>query len=87
MYKLKELNDEDVKRLEKSIMCAYQVYGDAVGVFYLLEKDGQEYILHNEANVFMVISEEEKELFLKLEFSQYIFKYQNQYNDGYIQKR
>lgn len=58
MYKIKELRDEDVKRLEKSIMCAYQVYGDVVGVFYLLEKDGKEYLLHNEANVFMVISEE-----------------------------
>ena len=28
-----------------------------------------------------------KELFSTLEFAQYIFKYQNQYNDGYIQIR
>lgn len=60
MYKLKELREEDVKRFKKSIMCAYQIYGDVVGVFYLVEKDGKEYLLHNEENVFMIISEEEK---------------------------
>ena len=58
MYKLKELRDEDVERHADCIKCAYQVYGDVVGVFYLLEKDGKEYILHNQDNVFMVISEE-----------------------------
>lgn len=40
--------------------------------------------LHNDL---LIDTDDIKELFLKLEFSQYIFKYQNQYNDGYIQKR
>ena len=57
MYKLKELTDNDVLRHELSIRCAYQVYGDVVGSFYLLEKDGKESILHNEDNIFMIIDE------------------------------
>lgn len=57
MYKLKELTDYDVLNHETAIRCAYQVYDDVVGVFYLLEKDGKEYILHNYDNVFMVIEE------------------------------
>lgn len=57
MYKLKELTDNDVLRYELSIRCAYQVYGDVVGSFYLLEKDGKESILHNEDNIFMIIDE------------------------------
>lgn len=57
MYKLKELTDNGVLRHELSIRCAYQVYGDVVGSFYLLEKDGKESILHNEDNIFMIIDE------------------------------
>ena len=57
MYKLKELTDNDVLRHELSIRCAYQVYGDVVGTFYLLEKDGKESILHNKDNIFMIIDE------------------------------
>ena len=57
MYKLKALTDQDVVNHETAIRCAYQVYDDVVGVFYLLEKDGKEYILHNYDNVFMVVEE------------------------------
>ena len=35
----------------------------------------------------LIDTEDIKELFSKIEFTKYIFKYQNQYNDGYIQKR
>ena len=59
MYKLKELTDQDVEKHELGIRCAYQVYGDVVGVFYLVEKDGKEYVLHNCENVFMLIEEYE----------------------------
>lgn len=57
MYKLKELTDNDVLRHELSIRCAYQVHGDVVGTFYLLDKDGKESILHNVDNIFMIIDE------------------------------
>lgn len=57
MYKLKELTDQDVEKHEMGIRCAYQVYDDIVGVFYLVEKDGKEYVLHNCENVFMLIEE------------------------------
>ena len=57
MYKLKELTDQDVLNHDLGIRCAYQVYGDVVGVFYLVEKDGKEYVLHNCENVFMLIEE------------------------------
>lgn len=35
----------------------------------------------------LIDTDDIKELFLNFEFAQYIFKYQNQYNDGYIQKK
>ena len=35
----------------------------------------------------LIDTDDIKELFSKSEFVQYIFRYQNQYNDGYIQKR
>ena len=35
----------------------------------------------------LIDTDDIKELFSNLEFVQYIFMYQNQYNDGYIQKR
>lgn len=57
MYKLKELSDNDILRYELSIRCAYQVHGDVVGTFYLLDKDGKEFILHNVDNIFMIIDE------------------------------
>lgn len=58
MYKLKELTDNDVLKHELSIRCAYQVHGDVVGTFYLLDNDGKESILHNLDNIFMIISED-----------------------------
>lgn len=41
------------------------------------------YMNHN----LLIDTDDIKELFSNLEFVQYIFMYQNQYNDGYIQKR
>lgn len=61
MYKLKELTEQDVVNHQLAIRCAYQVYEDVVGVFYLVEKDGKEYILHNCDNVFMLIEEYDDE--------------------------
>ena len=62
MYKLKELTDDDVVRHEDAIRCAYGVYGDIVGVFYLVEDNGEEAILHNCDNVFMLIHDNDNQL-------------------------
>lgn len=44
------------------------------------------YMLYYNHNL-LVDNADIKELFLGLEFYEYIFKFQNQYNDGYIQKK
>ena len=62
MYKLKELTDDDVLRHEAAIRCAYQVYGDVEGVFYLVDADGEEVILHNSENVFMLIHDKDNKV-------------------------
>lgn len=66
MMSIKEMQDSDVERLKSGIEYIFEIYEDFVGVFYILEKDGRDILLHQVDNVFTVvdiINEEELETF------------------------
>lgn len=55
MMRIKELQESDVERFRAGIEYIFELYQDFVGVYYLLEKDGKDILLHQIDNVFNVI--------------------------------
>lgn len=53
--RIKELQDSDVEIFRAGIEYIFELYQDFVGVYYLLEKDGKDILLHQMDNVFTVI--------------------------------
>lgn len=56
MISIREFTDDDIKKYSSIFQCAYDLYNDYSGLYYILEIDGVEQVLYRMENIFTLFS-------------------------------